>query len=290
MGATMPGERDLPTGLRELSYQNGTAVRRDPDFKGDMARVIKAIEQWLTEAAKPRSKSKPLPRFTLPMLEWIDIPGGKVTLQADAELYSIAPFSISKYPVTYAQFEAFIDAPDGYRNDQWWHDLAHRDKTPGVQAWKTHNHPRENVNWYEAVAFTRWLSAKMGVSVTLPTEAQWVLAAQGRDERKYPWGKNFDKTRCNTSESEINKTTPVDSYPTGASPYGVMDMSGNVQEWCLNRYGYPGKTDIRGDYHRILKGGSWAFDRDIAQVTYHGTEADPNYRNRDIGFRLVMTD
>src|SRR5262249_10099535 len=155
----------------------------------------------------------------LPMLEWIDIPAGKVTLKEDAEIYSVEPFAISKYPVTYAQFETFVSAHDGYQNDEWWAGLAHRDKAPGEQAWKIDHHPRENVNWYEAVAFTRWLGAKMQMNVRLPTEAQWQCAAQGRDGRKFPWGKNFDKTRCNTMESGIGRTTPVDQYPSGASAF-----------------------------------------------------------------------
>ena len=102
------------------------------------------------------------------------------------------------------------------------------------------NLPRTNVKWYEAIAFCRWLTAQIGargdMSITLPTEQQWQRAAQGDDGREYPWGREFDMNKCNTQESGIGQTTPVTQYPQGASPYGVLDMSGNVWEWCLTDY------------------------------------------------------
>lgn len=212
MNAAMPDEEHLPSSLASLAYRNGTAIRRDPDFHNDMTRLINGLVAHF-------DKIKP-PKFTLPMLEWISIPAGKVTLEKgwgnsngydEAKNYSEEPlktfyveaFQIAKYPVTHAQYQTFID-DGGYKDDRWWVDLAQR-KTESAEArWPIANHPRENVNWYEAIAFTRWLSSKTGMNVSLPTETQWQRAAQGDDGRKYPWGNEFDKNKCNTNESDVN--------------------------------------------------------------------------------------
>ena len=94
--------------------------------------------------------------------------------------------------------------------------------------------PRENVNWYEAMAFANWLGAQLRMTITLPTVAQWQRAAKGDDDRYFPWGDDYDEDRCNTVETGLKQTTPVDRYRKGASPYGVYDMAGNVWEWTLN--------------------------------------------------------
>src|SRR5258706_14605852 len=171
-GASMPAEAHLPRSLVELTYRNGTAVRRDPDFRHDMDRLIASLEQWLTldtPAVASFAPATPLKSsFTLPMLEWIDIPAGSVTLvkgwDAAVKKYStdklatfdVAPFVMAKYPVTNAQFEAFIK-DGGYREDRYWKDLASRETAPQEPSWAEPTHPRETVNWYEAIAFTRWL-------------------------------------------------------------------------------------------------------------------------------------
>ncbi|MEP7289357.1 MAG: SUMF1/EgtB/PvdO family nonheme iron enzyme [Chloroflexota bacterium] len=245
--------------------------------------------------------SLPESHFTLPLLKWITIPAGNVTLEKGLDdeiemysryplgIYQVAPFHISKYPVTYVQFEAFVDASDGYQNDQWWVGLAKRDKTPGAPMWKIDKHPRENVTWYEALAFCRWLSSKLRLTVTLPTESQWQWAAQGSDGHQYPWGENFDAARCNTKESGIGQTTPVDKYLDGASPFGVMDMVGNVWEWCLNKYESPLDIDVVGESSRVLRGGCWRSHRVNARSKYRFLSL-PGYRSEfSIGFRLVVS-
>lgn len=138
---------------------------------------IKALGRKVTEhSASPSpipqvKASPPAPKievvrptgFSLPLLEWCDIPEGYVTIEGQRIL--VPAFKMAKYPVTYAQFQAFIDAPDGYRNDDWWQGLAQRDKVAGDQKWKIDKHPRETVNWYESIAFSRWLGAKTGLSI-----------------------------------------------------------------------------------------------------------------------------
>ncbi len=156
----------------------------------------------------------------------INIPGN--------EKQSIEEFSLSKYPVTRAQFNEFIKDSDGYYNDVWWKGfpVGVREETVEIFNDKL-DHPVTGVNWYEAKAYCRWLSNKLGVDYHLPSEAQWYQAATGGDpDNIYPWGSEMKEDRCNCWESNIHGTTPVNKYPKGATKQGLMDMSGNVWEWC----------------------------------------------------------
>jgi len=239
--------------------------------------------------------------FNLPWLEWISIPAGRVTLEMGWDgqggdytknysreplgTYVVDNFLISKYPVTNQQYQMFIK-DNGYETDQWWQELAERYKRPGPYE-AIENHPRGAVTWYEAIAFCRWLSSKLGQDVMLPTEQQWQRAAQGDDGREYPWGNIFDPGLCNTWESHNHGSTPVDRYPNGHSPFGVFDMSGNVYEWCLNDYFNPANTGITGVSERATRGGNYMFRYDHAHISYRPFSR-PNYRVLSIGFRVVM--
>lgn len=227
----------------------------------------------------------------LPMLEWCEIPSGQVeiiTLKGDFKTFDVASFYMGKFPVTYAQFQAFIDAPDGFYNPKWCRELnvtkGHRDR-PGEQKWKIDIHPRENVSWYDAVAFCRWLSSKLKSRVYLPTESQRWWALQGGDNRHYPWGEAFYSSRCNTKEGGIGRTTPVDKYPQGASPFGVMDMSGNVWELCLASDSLSSSAETLNEKAPVL-GGAWDFPADAAKVdttSWAGLDGRADF----VGFRCV---
>ncbi|MBI4756444.1 MAG: SUMF1/EgtB/PvdO family nonheme iron enzyme [Betaproteobacteria bacterium] len=180
-------------------------------------------------------------------------------------------FRLALYPVTHAQFQCFID-DWGYETDAWWQGLAERPQ-PEAASWPYPNHPRETVSWYEAMAFCRWLDAKLpcgdeGVpgrwQVRLPTEQEWERAARGMDGRKYPWGKDWDQRKANgrnewgkDGEFFIGQTTAVGIYPDGTSPVGALDMAGNVWEWCSTKYEKPNDSTPGGDAPRVLRGGSW---------------------------------
>jgi len=229
-----------------------------------------------------------------PPFEWCQIPsiqGFELrTDEGNKGTYGITPFYMAKYPVTYAQFQVFIDAEDGFFNSHWWEGLAADDEhkgQPQAAAWPIDNHPRENVSWHDAVAFTRWLSSQTGTEIRLPTEWEWQWAAAGDTGWDYPYGPEFDRAKSNTYESSIGETTPVDRYPQGASPFRVLDMSGNVWEWCLNIYEEPANTDTTGDALRVVRGGAFNNGRGLARVSIR-FRLDPDGRHWDYGFRVVL--
>jgi formylglycine-generating enzyme required for sulfatase activity len=203
----------------------------------------------------------------LPEFVWLPVPGGKITLEDNAGTFTVQPFAISKYPVTWAQYRSFLEAQDGYRQKRWWRGLAERQAQPGEQYRQQDNHPAENVSWYDAVAFCRWLSARLGYEVHLPTEWEWQQATTGGDPaREYPWGAHWDPAYANAWESHLGRTAAVGMYPQGASPVGALDMSGNVWVWCLNEYDRPQRTGLSGTARRVVRGGSWYDDLVLARV------------------------
>jgi formylglycine-generating enzyme required for sulfatase activity len=216
--------------------------------------------------------------FRLPLLDWIAIPKGSVVSDLESEPITILPFKMAKYPVTNAQFQVFID-DGGYQADRYWRDLSQRENTPGESRWNEPILPRDRVNWYEAIAFARWLSEKTGLVATLPSEWQWQWAAVGDTGWAYPYGESFDPDKANTSESRILGTTPVDRYSGGASPFGVLDMSGNLYEWCLN-------VTTENTRQRIIRGGAWDYPMHVASAAFRGV-IDANSRVNFVGFRVI---
>jgi len=230
----------------------------------------------------------------MPLLEWCRIPAGRALpprtrIKKPVEM---GEYFVSKYPITNAQFQAFIDAPDGYKNPAWWQASLevrrwHSDHPTPIQATPSReNHPRTYVCWYEAAAFCQWLSYKTGWTVKLPTEQQWQRAAQGDTTWRFPWGSKFDPALCNTKETEAKGTTLVTQYPRSASPYGVWDMLGNVWEWCSNGQASGEITDVTVDILRVVRGGSFMSPRSRTSINFHYV-LNPLYRYQSIGFRII---
>ncbi|MDE2775869.1 MAG: SUMF1/EgtB/PvdO family nonheme iron enzyme [Chloroflexota bacterium] len=233
----------------------------------------------------------------LPMLQWRDVPHGAVTISsimgADEDfgevIEQVDNFVISKYPVTNAQFAIFAGAEDGYRNPRWWEYSEHArrwfklGKGVAESRFSGDAQPRENVNWYEAMALANWLGNLLGMKITLPTIAQWQRAAKGDDDRYFPWGDEYDEEHCNTLETGLKTTTPVDRYQRGASPYGVYDMAGNVWEWTLNS---AAAAEAGRDSRRAVAGGSFVSPCDRAHTSFR-YYLDPRVRYSSIGIRLV---
>lgn len=231
-----------------------------------------------------------------PPFEWCDIPDGKVTIEyseTNKKEFLIEHFAISKYPITNAQFDMFVNAKDGYNNPAWWDYAAEayawrKEKSqPEETAFTGDDLPRTNVSWYEAIAFCRWLSTRLDTNILLPTEQQWQRAAQGDDRRKYPWHNDFDMTRCNTSESRIASPTSVTMYPNGASCYGVMDLSGNIWEWCSSLLRDDQSALSGVELLWVQRGGAFKFNHSYAAVSVR-TGYYPGARSYFFGFRVML--
>ncbi|MGB8649012.1 MAG: SUMF1/EgtB/PvdO family nonheme iron enzyme [Anaerolineae bacterium] len=188
-------------------------------------------------------------------------------------------YLIGKYPVTVAQFAAFAKA------------TGHK-AVGDVQ--KKGNHPATNVSWDDAVAFCKWASEVTKRAVRLPTEAEWEKAARGTGGRVYPWGDPFDKRLLNSSEGENEGTTPVGSYPGGASPYDALDMAGNVWEWCADWFAedYYKNSPMHnptgpttGD-DRVIRGGAFNYPQSNARCAYRSW-CRPYSTSSLQGFRVV---
>ncbi|MCP4540109.1 MAG: SUMF1/EgtB/PvdO family nonheme iron enzyme [Chloroflexi bacterium] len=247
--------------------------------KMTLPEAVTALEQW----TPPGTILIPAGPFTMGSTERSN--------EGPIHQVRVEAFWIDRYPVTNAQWAAFLESDAWQRRELW---------TEAGWEWKQSNslckgnrnkpdHPVVSVCWYESLAYARWAGK------ALLSEAQWEKAARGTDERRYPWGDGFDKDRCNTNESNIGTTMPVGKYsPVGGdSPYGVSDMVGNVWEWTasLSRP-YPcrqddERNDPNGTGSRVLRGGSFRYSNDLARSTYRLYNTQNN-RNDNLGFRVVV--
>ena len=221
-------------------------------------------------------------------------------------------FRVSRYPVTNGQWSRFV-SEGGYTDSQWWMPVgwsarsAHGWTTPrfwsdtswvGNQA----NRPAVGVSWYEAVAYGRWLSSRLGYETRLCSEVEWEKAARGCERRMYPYGDQLDADAVHASDGEpvFDAAAPVGCYPGSASPWGVEDLVGNTYAWTTSRWGpteacpafrYPyttadGREDIHSDDYRVVRGGSWNFPLRNTRCSYRGKDR-PGDAFNTLGVRLV---
>jgi formylglycine-generating enzyme required for sulfatase activity/energy-coupling factor transporter ATP-binding protein EcfA2 len=207
-------------------------------------------------------------------------------------------YYIARYPMTVAQFQAFVQE-SGYRAQRSWEQCS-----------SLENHPVVEVTWQDAQAYCAWLTEQLrassqtpkvlatrlregGWQVRLPTEAQWEKAARGTGGRIFPWGDKPDPSRANYSETGIVTTSTVGCFLGGVSPYGVLDMSGNVWEWCHSLYKpYPYKPDDdredpEAKGRRVLRGGAFDLDQRLVRCAARVRVAPLSW-NFVIGFRVVI--
>ena len=218
----------------------------------------------------------------------VAIPGGTFTMGSDdgssnekpSHRVTLQPYYIGKTPVTNAQYRRFVSAT-GHQSAGRWDDYASRwgDQAPVVC-----------VSWSDANAYCRWAGLR------LPTEAEWEYAARGTDGRAYPWGNPWDPSRCrNSVGGNAGSAVAVGSYPNGASPFGCLDMAGNVLQWCASLYRpYPysatdGREDVGASGDRVLRGGSWYFYNPSFFRSASRASLAPDDRNNSLGFRVART-
>ncbi|EKU98209.1 hypothetical protein Lepto7375DRAFT_7471 [Leptolyngbya sp. PCC 7375] len=258
-------------------------------------------------------------------------------------------FSIGKYPLTNNQFAHFIKA-GGYQNQNFWTEagwawrqgmFGDKPDDYGEQFWKwligrkffnlpdywhdsrwnKPNYPVVGITWYEASAYTCWLTEVLRAEgkinrsqvVRLPTEAEWEKAARGGinlptedsfkrkqnllPKREFPWGDNFNPECLNALAGlePIGSTSPIGIFPKGESPYGCMDMSGNVWEWCSSRFQpYPysihdNRENPEGRDYRVVRGQSWYEPDDgRGRCSYRGKAHPATYSGGLFGMRILI--
>lgn len=240
---------------------------------------------------QPRMPRYPASEMTNPTdgSVMVIVPGGTFTLGSNDhdsderpqyQIY-LRPFAIGKYAVTNAQWAAFVRAT-GYSQGpgRFSEDLARL----GPQA------PFVRCTWYNARAYCTWAGAR------LPTEAEWEAAARGTDARLYPWGNGFESGLCcNSQGQQQTGPRPVGSYPEGASPYGCLDMAGNIWQWCSSKarpYPYnggDGREDASGSEERVMHGGGWGQGNPNTFLCSNRLASAPDRRTEDRGFRIARS-
>ncbi|MBC9711142.1 SUMF1/EgtB/PvdO family nonheme iron enzyme [Streptomyces sp. TRM66268-LWL] len=157
------------------------------------------------------------------------------------------------------------------------------------------DHPVTGVGWDEAAAYCDWLGRRLGgVRVRLPSEDEWERAARGDDAREFPWGDTYRTGLANLVDLGLGTTTPVGSFPDGASPFGVLDMAGNADEWTSTLYApYPGApADVPTaetwafDPH-VTRGGAYRHDRDLARCARRHGAYERDLAAIGVGFRVA---
>jgi formylglycine-generating enzyme required for sulfatase activity len=222
---------------------------------------------------------------------------------------TLPEFYIARYPVTVAQFAAFVK--DSGR------EPADKDSVRAAA-----NAPVVQISWHEALAYCAWLTEKLrncseapeaigkwldgtireGWQVALPSEAEWEKAARGTDGRIYPWSDDFDPGCGNFHETGIGRVSAVGAFPEGTSPCGALDMSGNVWEWTRSLWGTkfetpdfgypyqpddPKREDLRApdSVLRVVRGGSFDLNDHLARAAYRSRLLPPG----SLGFRVVVS-
>jgi len=262
--------------IRSLVYLDFTNPDEDDSQLG---RLTTALDKLL----EPELTLVPLGNFVMGSSPSLDKYAG--TTEFPQHRVFLPDFHIARTPTTNGQYFRFVSATK-YRRPQHW--------TGDQILAQLLTHPVTHVSWDDAQAYCRWLSDATGKNYRLPTEAEWEKAARGAYGSIYPWGNRWNECLCNTRESGIGTTTPVGTYPAGASPYGIFDCAGNVWEWCGTREGfaYPssasdGREDPTGDARRVLRGGSWFNGLEGARsACRYGCW--PTTRAHDVGFRVVV--
>jgi formylglycine-generating enzyme required for sulfatase activity len=240
--------------------------------------------------------------------EMILIPGGEFLMGSDPNVDDDAKdneqpqhrlylpqFYLARTPVTNVQYAAFLEENDLDEPKHWI------DGKPPTE-WE--DHPVIYVSWRDSMAYCHWLVQVTGKPYTLPSEAEWEKGARGTDGRIYPWGNHWDSQKCNPGKLDTGYyTSPVGTYPTGSSPYGLLDMAGNIWEWTRSIWGiawnepsfnYPyepsdGRENIAlsENASRVMRGGpSLDHDTSIRCATRFG--GTPDFRGRRTGFRVAL--
>ena len=297
-------EFDRPLRREGIIKRVWSSLGRQPALSGAVRRRAAAAEA-LARIETGGSVTKPA-FWRLPDGEpvWVEVPAGEFWMgshkgkgdERPVHRVILESFLIARVPITNAQYRFFVEA-SGYRPPMYWED--------GTMPSDLESHPVVSVAWHDAMAYCQWLAGVTGKTVNLPSEAQWEKAARGsKDQRNYPWGGDWNDSYCNTSELGLGGTTPIGIFPEGVSPYGCLDMAGNVYEWTSSLWGKDwrkpeyidpynpsdGRENLKAgnEVMRLLRGGSWDLSRNYARC-FSRDWYYPYSRGGGIGFRVVVS-
>ena len=266
-------ETDIPLDLIKRERQ---LVERIAELEQRVGRLERVPQQTVGSATSlglgthPSGPARGRWRNPKDGKEMVRVPAGKFLYGDDKREVDLPEFWIDKAPVTNTEYARFV-AETGQEPPKPW-----KGKTPPG---KIADHPVTDVSWHHATAYAKWAGGR------LPTEEEWEKAARGTDGREYPWGE-WTKGCCNSKEAGAGGTTAVGQYsPQGDSPYGCVDMAGNVWEWTTS------ENELGG---RVLRGGAFfnkgrhvrcAFRFRLIPLIHY--RSGPDNRGRYVGFRLV---
>ena len=318
--------------LEEISERNQTKAKRIRDWlvhileKNALPAIERAAAGVNLAHLSDNSGNDPRPGVGLdenglPNIAWHEIPAGTFLMgstdndklayddeKPQHEQNILKAYQISRYPITNIQYKAFIQA-GGYEEERYWTEAGWewRKKNEIIaprefrHPFGLPNHPIVGVSWYEAVAFCRWLTGQFREQnqlekdyiISLPIEPQWEKAARGTEGLIYPWGDELDPERANYNATGIGTTSAVGCFPSGASSYGVHDLSGNVWEWCRTKWesnykDYKQDNGLEGDSPRVLRGGSFYGSSRLVRCACRG-RGSPLDGNYYVGFRVVAS-
>lgn len=262
------------------------------------------LQHLLAAWARPQNQ-QPAP---VPHNQLLSIPAAAYPLGDDlhpaerpAHTLQLEAFQLARLPVTNADFARFLEAGAYQNPDYWLPEGWNFIQAEGIKApafWQKRgyacsldypDYPVMGVSWYEAMAYAAWAGLR------LPSEAEWEAAGRGPEGLRWPWGDQWREGLANTAEAAINNTSPVGLFPAGASPFGCLDLIGNVFEWTSSIYlPYPYKADeahedLRSTAARSLRGCSWNHRGHYFTRLSYRFQAEPSIRHSDIGFRLAGT-
>lgn len=221
--------------------------------------------------------------------DMIFIPAGEFLIGSDNKKVYVDSYYIDKYEVTNEQYAKFLNEW-GKTTDENGNEMIRLEgsfRFEKTKIFKQGNkfdvqsgyekYPVQYVSWYGANQYAKWIGKG------LPTEAEWQKAARGTDGRKFPWGNKFDRKKGNFDE-RYDGPTPVGKFPAGASPYGVMDMAGNVAEWCSDWF------DDKEVFKVRCGGGSWNWLYAECYYVYIRDNDLPSSRYDHVGFRCAYNE
>ncbi|MFN3077904.1 MAG: formylglycine-generating enzyme family protein [Alphaproteobacteria bacterium] len=287
----------LDAGLAGIGHLAESVRRLGNVLLDEVASLAGKLRLWLRKKKVPESAIVPEPKRLLeplPGLRLLPIPAGKFMMGSEegrenekpVHSVRVSAFLLAETPVTNGQYGMFLKETKREKRTRWH-----------VQKSSDSDQPVVEVDWYDAVAFCKWLSKTSGLSCRLPSEAEWEYAARGTDGRRYPWG-NGEPTEnhaCYGLKASEGKPAKVGSFPAGRGPFGTLDQAGLVWEWCAdfwhdNYEGAPSDNrvwiaeGVLGD--RVVRGGDWCTAPTFLRATHRVRLTDIS-RGRDFGFRVA---